>query len=294
VRADGAIILGADDGFVRALDPATGSVLWRFDTRKPVPDDTIESSPLLAPDGSVYFTSLDGKLYKLRGNGLGLSEVSNWPSFRGDAQRTGRARFGVESGRLLNLSVRAPVGEYDTLIAGFVVQGVAAKAYLLRGVGPGLGSFGVVDFLPDPRLEIYAGSVSIGGNDNWEEARPGLSVVDTAAAVGAFPRRRDHHGFASRSVFGTPAPGRVWRRRAPGGLRCDRRRPRKPIHQPVPAGPGGGRRIRPDLRGRGGWPGLREPAGARGGTWSGRLRGGGRPRAPAAFPVPRLVVDPLQ
>lgn len=187
VRADGAIILGADDGFMRALDPANGSVLWRFDTRKAVPDDTIESSPLVAPDGSVYFTSLDGKLYKLRGNGLGLSDVSNWPSFRGDAQRTGRVRFGVEAGRLLNLSVRAPVGDTETLIAGFVVQGVAAKAYLLRGVGPGLGSFGVTDFLPDPRLELYAGSALIGGNDNWEEARPGLSVVDTAAAVGAFP-----------------------------------------------------------------------------------------------------------
>lgn len=187
VRADGAIILGADDGIVRALSPADGSVRWRFDTRKAVPDDTIDSSPLLAPDGSVYFPSLDGRLYKLRGNGLGLSEVSNWPAFRGDARRTGRAYYGVGLGRLLNLSVRAPVAARDTLIAGFVVQGVAAKAYLVRGIGPGLGGFGVRGFLPDPQLELYAGPVRIGGNDNWEEAPPGLSVVDTAAAVGAFP-----------------------------------------------------------------------------------------------------------
>ena len=183
VRADGAIILGADDGFIRALNPANGAVLWRFDTRKAVPDDTIESSPLLAPDGSILFTSLDGKLYKLRGNGLGLSAVSNWPSFRGDPQRAGRARFGVDAGRLLNLSVRAPVAAAETLIAGFVVQGAAAKAYLLRGVGPGLVPFGVAGALPDPRLELYAGQVRIGGNDNWEEAPPGLSAVDTAAAV---------------------------------------------------------------------------------------------------------------
>lgn len=187
VRSDGAIILGADDGFIRALNPASGAVLWRFDTRKAVPDDTIESSPLLAPDGSVLFTSLDGRLYKLRGNGLGLSEVSNWPSFRGDAQRTGRARFGLNSGRLLNLSVRAPVAAADTLIAGFVVQGSAAKAYLLRGIGPGLAAFGVGGLMPDPRLDLYAGQVRIGGNDNWEQAPPGLSAVDTAAAVGAFP-----------------------------------------------------------------------------------------------------------
>ena len=142
---------------------------------------------LFRSDGSILFTSLDGKLYKLRGNGLGQSAVSNWPSFRGDPQRAGRARFGVDAGRLLNLSVRAPVAAAETLIAGFVVQGAAAKAYLLRGVGPGLVPFGVAGALPDPRLELYAGQVRIGGNDNWEEAPPGLSAVDTAAAVGAFP-----------------------------------------------------------------------------------------------------------
>ena len=187
VRADGAVILGADDGVVRALDRANGAVLWRFDTRKAVPDDTIDSSPLIAPDGSIYFTSLDGKLYKLRGNGVGLSEVSNWPAFRGDARRTGRARFGVDAGRLLNLSVRAPVAPQETLIAGFFVQGAGAKAYLVRGSGPALEAFGVGGFLADPRLDLYAGAVRIGGNDNWEEAPPGLSVADTAAAVGAFP-----------------------------------------------------------------------------------------------------------
>lgn len=187
VRADGVIIFGADDGIVRALNPADGSVRWRFDTRKAVPDDTIDSSPLLTADGSVYFSSLDGRLYKLRGNGLGLSEVSNWPAFRGDVRRSGRSLFGAGSGRLLNLSVRAPVGIGERLITGFVVQGAAAKAYLVRGVGPGLGEFGVADFLPDPRLELYAGATRIGGNDNWDEAPPGLSVSDTAAAVGAFP-----------------------------------------------------------------------------------------------------------
>lgn len=187
VRSDGAVVVGGDDGIVRALNPADGSVRWLFDTRKAVPDDTIDSSPLLAPDGSVYFSSLDGRLYKLRGNGLGLSEVSNWPAFRGDARRSGRSLFGAGLGRLLNLSVRAPVGARETLITGFVVQGAAAKAYLVRGVGPGLEGFGVVGYMPDPRLDLYAGATRIGGNDNWEDAPPGLSVSDTAAAVGAFP-----------------------------------------------------------------------------------------------------------
>lgn len=187
VRADGAIIFGADDGIVRALNPDNGAVVWRFDTRKAVPDDTIESSPLLAPDGSIYFSSLDGKLYKVRGNGLGPSEVSNWPLFRGDSQRTGRSRFGPDSGRLLNISVRANVGARETLISGFVIRGASSKAYLVRGIGPGLGSFGVQGTLSDPIVDLYSGSRRIATNDNWGDSPPGFSVSDSAAAVGAFP-----------------------------------------------------------------------------------------------------------
>ena len=83
VRADGAIILGADDGFIRALNPANGAVLWRFDTRKAVPDDTIESSPLLAPDGSVVAMPFTGQLQAglqqvpWDGSGVGGSRVAD-------------------------------------------------------------------------------------------------------------------------------------------------------------------------------------------------------------------------
>lgn len=187
VRADGALVFGADDGFLRALDSGTGDLIWKFDTRKALPDDTIESSPLIAPDGSIYFSSLDGKLYKLRGNGVGLSEVSNWPSFRADAQRSGRARMGGGGSRLVNLSLLSRVEAGETLIGGFYTAGKSARAFLIRAVGPGLASFGVNPALNDPNFEVLRSGTRVQGNDNWGEAGPGLSVVDSAAAIGAFP-----------------------------------------------------------------------------------------------------------
>ncbi|MFM9090487.1 MAG: PQQ-binding-like beta-propeller repeat protein, partial [Verrucomicrobiota bacterium] len=187
VRGDGAIIVAADDGVVRALRPSDGGVLWRYDTRA-APVDYIESSVLVAPDGALYFGSLDGRLYKLRGNGSPLSTFSAWPAFRRDAGRSGRAAHVRDGGaRLLNLASRAEVPAGNVLIAGFVVEGRAPRAYLVRGAGPALAPFGVTGFLPDPILTLYSGATPLRTNDDWGQAEPGPSVVDTADAVGAFP-----------------------------------------------------------------------------------------------------------
>lgn len=187
VRGDGTIIVAADDGVVRALQPDDGGLLWRFDTRA-APGDYIESSVLVAPDGALYFGSLDGRLYKLRGNGSPLSIFSAWPAFRRDAGRIGRAAHVRDGGaRLLNLASRAEVAAGKVLIAGFVVEGRAPRAYLVRGAGPALAPFGVTDFLPDPLLTVYSGATPLRMNDDWGQAGPGPSVIDTADAVGAFP-----------------------------------------------------------------------------------------------------------
>ncbi|MFZ9836971.1 MAG: PQQ-binding-like beta-propeller repeat protein [Opitutaceae bacterium] len=187
VRGDGAIIVAADDGVVRALRPADGGLLWRFDSRAAA-GDYIESSVLVAPDGALYFGSLDGRLYKVRGNGSPLSTLSAWPAFRRDAGRTGRAAHVRDGGaRLLNLASRAEVASAGVLIAGFVVEGRAPRAYLVRGAGPALAAFGVTGFLPDPFLTVYSGATPLRANDNWGQTGPGPSVIDTADAVGAFP-----------------------------------------------------------------------------------------------------------
>ena len=63
---------------------------------------------------------------------------------------------------LANLSARAYVAPTlnaaDVLIAGFVTVGPSTKQLLVRGVGPGLQSFNVPGFLPNPALTIYSGS----------------------------------------------------------------------------------------------------------------------------------------
>lgn len=185
VRADGVIIFGADDGIVRALNPVDGSIRWRFNTQTG-PGNIIESSPIVAPDGSIYVGSLDGFLYKLNGNGAALSTVSTWPAFQRSAARDGRALTVSGAGRLLNLSTRAQVAGGATLIAGFYMLGGGPRVHLLRGVGPALAAFGLAG-LPDPRLQIFSGPAAIAGNDNWGDNTTGFSVPDTSAAVGAFP-----------------------------------------------------------------------------------------------------------
>lgn len=182
VRNDGVIVVGADDGSVRAFNPADGSVRWRFSTETG-PGNLIESSPIIGADGAVYVGSLDGFLYKINGNGATLSSVSTWPAFRRDAARAGRASTVSGGGRLLNLSTRAQVGATETLIAGFVVQGVGQRAHMMRGVGPALAQFGLVG-MPDPRLQVYSGQTVIATNDDWGG---GLDASETASAVGAFP-----------------------------------------------------------------------------------------------------------
>jgi hypothetical protein len=71
---------------------------------------------------------------------------------------------------LANISTRMRVDAGDNvLIAGFIVQGGANKRLVVRGIGPSLTAFGVVDPLQDPTLELFAGASSIGANDNWPE-----------------------------------------------------------------------------------------------------------------------------
>src|SRR5262249_47028999 len=57
---DGTIVQPSADGTVYALDPATGALVWAFDTR-----DAIRSSPAIDADGNIYVGSGEGKLFVL-------------------------------------------------------------------------------------------------------------------------------------------------------------------------------------------------------------------------------------
>lgn len=86
--------------------------------------------------------------------------------------------------RLANLSTRGLVGAGERiLIAGFVVQGTGRKSLLVRGVGPGLTSFGVPGALAEPRVSVVsaAGRMLLSAGA-WEAAGP--ASASAVAAVG--------------------------------------------------------------------------------------------------------------
>lgn len=93
-------------------------------------------------------------------------------------------------GRLINLSLRAQAGSGpQTLIMGFALAGTgpmgSSRTLLVRGIGPGLSSFGVGGVLADPRLQLVDGSGRVlASNDDWGGDR---AVADASAMVGAFP-----------------------------------------------------------------------------------------------------------
>lgn len=90
--------------------------------------------------------------------------------------------------RLVNLATRARAGAGDsTLIAGFVIAGEVPKRVLVRGVGPALAPFGVMDAMADPELRIQIGSMVVAANNDWgQDAANATAIAAAAAQVGAF------------------------------------------------------------------------------------------------------------
>jgi sugar lactone lactonase YvrE len=77
---------------------------------------------------------------------------------------------------LLNISGRGDVQTGDNvLISGFTVSSIAeghvtSTPVVIRGLGPGLGNFGVLDALQDPVLGLLNDASMVSGNDNWQSA----------------------------------------------------------------------------------------------------------------------------
>lgn len=94
---------------------------------------------------------------------------------------------GPVPGRLINLSMRAKIAfAGDTFTLGFNLAGSERATLLIRGVGPGLASFGVDTALAAPRLEIHRGDALLAANESWEQAPGSADINIAAASVGAF------------------------------------------------------------------------------------------------------------
>jgi hypothetical protein len=133
-------------------------------------------------DAAVYTPALASGNYTVQVSGVGGSTGTVIAELY-DATPAGG--FTATTPRLINVSVLKPIAVGETLTAGFVIGGTAAKRVLIRAVGPTLGvaPFGIPGVMADPRLDLYSGQVAITTNDNWG----GSSALATAFVdVGAF------------------------------------------------------------------------------------------------------------
>jgi hypothetical protein len=76
--------------------------------------------------------------------------------------------------RPVNLSTRGLVQPGDNvMIGGFIAAGgYGNTAFVVRGIGPSLASFGISNPLADPLLELHdSNGVAIATNDNWQDSQ---------------------------------------------------------------------------------------------------------------------------
>lgn len=134
----------------------------------PGSDDAAVLMNLVAGSYTAKVTGVNGSA------GVALVEVYE------DAEATTPAR-------LINISNRGTVGTGSAvMIPGFVIRGDAARAVLIRGVGPTLADFDVPDTLEDPGLVLYQGQEIVNLNDDWQDAPNADEIEIAAGVVGAF------------------------------------------------------------------------------------------------------------
>jgi hypothetical protein len=130
-------------------------------------------------DAAVYRDVLAGS-YTAKVTGVNGSAGVTLVEVYEDAEATTPAR-------LINISNRGAVGTgSNVMIPGFVISGDAARAVLIRGVGPTLADYEVLDFLQDPRLVLFQGTQIINTNDDWQDAPNADEIEIAAGLVGAF------------------------------------------------------------------------------------------------------------
>jgi hypothetical protein len=152
------------------------------------------------PTLTVSGVALQAMSYQWFLNGM-LITGANSPAYKASAVGTYTATIttGVGSvtsapavvslvNRLANISGRCQVGTGANIgIAGFVVSSYtgAAKQFLIRGVGPSLGQFGLSGTLAQPVLSVFdSKGRAVATNAGWSGA---AEIATAGMAVGAFP-----------------------------------------------------------------------------------------------------------
>ncbi len=111
-------------------------------------------------------------------NGTGTSKSTLTLSVAATAGSTSGA------GRIVALSTRGLVTTDSPLISGFIIDGSSAKSVLLRGVGPTLSNYGVLNPLTAPVLRLFNGSQLLSEGRSWGGSS---DLAALFARLGEFP-----------------------------------------------------------------------------------------------------------
>jgi hypothetical protein len=117
------------------------------------PGNDLESAIIATIAAGQYTAQLAGKD---GGTGNGLVEVYDLQSGASSA--------------LANLSTRGYTSGGDNVLIGGLIMGSGdSPIVVLRALGPSVGSLGVINFLPDPTLELRdSNGATIAYNDDWK------------------------------------------------------------------------------------------------------------------------------
>lgn len=107
---------------------------------------------------------------------------------------------------LKNVSIRGRIaGRTQPLTAGLVVAPGAERTLLIRGVGPGLASFGIESSVSKIGLRlINSAGQTIADGANWDSGSNAGEIARAASAAGAFPLRA---GSADMALLVSVLPG---------------------------------------------------------------------------------------
>lgn len=170
----GATISSNDNWATDPLVPGLMSQVGAFAFTSPTSKDAAMAASLT---GGAYTAWVTSSTTDPNATGVALAEFY-------DASQV----YSAGTPRLVNISARSQVGQGgDVLIVGFVIGGSTPLRVLIRGVGPGLTSFGVDGVLADPKMELRTlGGDLVQTNDNWGAASNLSEIQAATAAVNAF------------------------------------------------------------------------------------------------------------
>jgi hypothetical protein len=98
------------------------------------------------------------------------------------------SEFSPQMGQQVNISTRLRVQTGDNvLIGGFIISGTEPKKVMVRGIGPSLAGFGIVDPLADPTVEVHDNTSTLATNDDWKFRADNTSQEAEIAAMNLAP-----------------------------------------------------------------------------------------------------------